>query len=170
MSVQPTGGTPTLRARPRARGTVRRVASAATTLAVVAALVLLGVHNGYPAQRPNLLFGAAWLSSTQVGQLTLLDGSSAEVVARVRTAPAGDKLDAVQEGATAYALDNLQERGVLFIGPGEQVYEGQVVAEHCRDNDLPIIVFNVQQAGHIQRAVRGEPVGTLICAGPIEVA
>ena len=105
MSVQPTGGTPTLRARPRARGTVRRVASAATTLAVVAALVLLGVHNGYPAQRPNLLFGAAWLSSTQVGQLTLLDGSSAEVVARVRTAPAGDKLDAVQEGATAYAVN-----------------------------------------------------------------
>jgi GTP-binding protein len=39
---------------------------------------------------------------------------------------------------TAYALDNLQERGVLFVGAGEQVYEGQVVAEHCRDNDLPV--------------------------------
>jgi uridylate kinase len=37
----------------------------------------------------------------------------------------------------------------------------------CRDNDLPIIVFNVQQAGHIQRAVRGEPVGTLVCAGSV---
>jgi GTP-binding protein len=39
---------------------------------------------------------------------------------------------------TAYALDNLQERGILFVGPGEQVYEGQIVAEHCRDNDLPV--------------------------------
>ncbi len=39
---------------------------------------------------------------------------------------------------TAYALDGLQERGVLFIGPGEQVYEGQIVAEHCRDNDVPV--------------------------------
>ncbi len=40
--------------------------------------------------------------------------------------------------STAYALDNLQERGNLFIGPGEQIYEGQIVAEHCRDNDLPV--------------------------------
>jgi GTP-binding protein len=40
--------------------------------------------------------------------------------------------------ATAYALENLQERGVLFVGAGEQVYEGQIVGEHCRDNDLPV--------------------------------
>ncbi len=39
---------------------------------------------------------------------------------------------------TAYALENLQERGTLFVGAGEQVYEGQIVAEHCRDNDLPV--------------------------------
>ena len=36
------------------------------------------------------------------------------------------------------ALDTLQERGNLFVGAGEQVYEGQIVAEHCRDNDLPV--------------------------------
>jgi GTP-binding protein len=42
--------------------------------------------------------------------------------------------------ATAYALDGLQDRGILFIGAGEQVYEGQVVGEHCRDNDLPVNV------------------------------
>jgi GTP-binding protein len=40
--------------------------------------------------------------------------------------------------ATPYALENLQERGSLFVGAGEQVYEGQVVGEHCRDNDLPV--------------------------------
>jgi GTP-binding protein len=39
---------------------------------------------------------------------------------------------------TAHALENLQERGVLFVGAGEQVYEGQIVGEHCRDNDLPV--------------------------------
>ncbi len=39
---------------------------------------------------------------------------------------------------TAFALDNLQLRGNLFIGAGEQVYEGQILAEHCRDNDLPV--------------------------------
>jgi len=42
--------------------------------------------------------------------------------------------------ATPYALDALQDRGSLFIGGGEQVYEGQVVGEHCRDNDLPVNV------------------------------
>ena len=42
--------------------------------------------------------------------------------------------------ATPYALENLQERGSLFVGAGEQVYEGQVVGEHCRDNDLPVNV------------------------------
>ncbi len=34
----------------------------------------------------------------------------------------------------------------------------------CRDNDLPIIVFDVDQGGNIQRAARGELIGTLICA------
>src|SRR5260370_31779451 len=40
--------------------------------------------------------------------------------------------------STAYAIDQLQERGAMFVGPGEQIYEGQIVAEHCRDNDLPV--------------------------------
>jgi GTP-binding protein len=40
--------------------------------------------------------------------------------------------------ATAYALENLQERAVLFIAAGEQVYEGQIIGENCRDNDLPV--------------------------------
>ena len=36
----------------------------------------------------------------------------------------------------AYALNDLQERGVLFVKPGEPCYEGQVVGEFCRDKDL----------------------------------
>src|SRR5262249_4730857 len=42
--------------------------------------------------------------------------------------------------ATPFALDNLQERGSLFIAGGEQVYEGQVGGEHSRHNDLPLNV------------------------------
>ncbi len=41
---------------------------------------------------------------------------------------------------TAFALDGLQDRGVLFCAAGDQVYEGQMVGEHCRDNDLPVNV------------------------------
>lgn len=37
----------------------------------------------------------------------------------------------------------------------------------CRDNALPIVVFNVQEDGNIQRAARGEDIGTLICSGTV---
>jgi GTP-binding protein len=54
--------------------------------------------------------------------------------------------------ATPFALDNLQERGILFIGGGEQVYEGQIVAEHCRDNDLPVNVCREKKLTNIRAA------------------
>ena len=40
--------------------------------------------------------------------------------------------------ATSYALDTIQMRGKLFIGPGEQVYEGMIVGENPRAEDLPV--------------------------------
>ncbi|OWK43719.1 translational GTPase TypA [Fimbriiglobus ruber] len=42
--------------------------------------------------------------------------------------------------ATAYAIESLQERGSLFVAPMEPVYAGQLVGEHCRDNDLTVNV------------------------------
>jgi GTP-binding protein len=51
---------------------------------------------------------------------------------------------------TAHALENLQERGSLFVGAGEQVYEGQVVGEHCRDNDLPVNVCREKKLTNIR--------------------
>jgi GTP-binding protein len=52
--------------------------------------------------------------------------------------------------STAYALENLQERGTLFIGAGEAVYEGQVVGEHCRDNDLPVNVCREKKLTNVR--------------------
>jgi GTP-binding protein len=43
---------------------------------------------------------------------------------------------------TAYAIDKLQDRGFFFIEPGDELYGGQVIGEHSRDNDL---VVNVQK-------------------------
>ncbi len=54
--------------------------------------------------------------------------------------------------ATAYALDNLQERGTLFVGASEMVYEGQIVGEHCRDNDLPVNVCREKKLTNIRSA------------------
>ncbi|MDI3254734.1 translational GTPase TypA [Pseudacidobacterium ailaaui] len=39
---------------------------------------------------------------------------------------------------TAYALDGLQDRGVLFVQPGVETYEGMIIGEHSRDNDLDV--------------------------------
>jgi len=52
--------------------------------------------------------------------------------------------------STAYALENLQERGTLFVGAGESVYEGQVVGEHCRDNDLPVNVCREKKLTNVR--------------------
>jgi GTP-binding protein len=38
----------------------------------------------------------------------------------------------------AFALFNLQERGKLFLKPGVDVYEGQIIGEHCRPSDLVV--------------------------------
>ncbi len=45
----------------------------------------------------------------------------------------------------AYALDKLQDRGIFFIGPGEEVYMGQVIGENSRDNDLVINVTRTKK-------------------------
>jgi len=54
--------------------------------------------------------------------------------------PAGVLISTETANATGYAIESLQERGDLFVGPMEAVYEGQVVGEHCRDNDLTVNV------------------------------
>jgi GTP-binding protein len=43
-----------------------------------------------------------------------------------------------QGTTTTYALDSLQDRGVLFVPDGVEVYEGMVIGEHSRDNDLDV--------------------------------
>jgi len=40
--------------------------------------------------------------------------------------------------ATAYSIFSLQERGIMFIQPGQEIYEGMVIGEHNRDNDLVV--------------------------------
>ena len=39
---------------------------------------------------------------------------------------------------TAYSIDKLQDRGIFFVEPGEEVYMGQVIGEHTRGNDLTV--------------------------------
>jgi GTP-binding protein len=54
--------------------------------------------------------------------------------------PSGALISDRNGATTAYALNGLQDRGVLFITAGIEVYEGMVIGEHSRDNDLDVNV------------------------------
>ena len=51
---------------------------------------------------------------------------------------------------TAYALDVLYNRGIFFVEPGERVYEGQVVGEHCKEKDIPVNVVKSKQLTNVR--------------------
>jgi GTP-binding protein len=57
---------------------------------------------------------------------------------------------------TAYALDALYDRGVFFVEPGDQVYEGQVVGEHCKEKDIPVNAVRTKQLTNIRAAGKDE--------------
>jgi GTP-binding protein len=60
--------------------------------------------------------------------------------------------------ALAYALFNLQERGRLFVSPGDEVYEGQVIGEHSRDNDLTVNPLKAKQLTNIRAAGKDDSI------------
>ena len=65
--------------------------------------------------------------------------------------------------STAYALGGLEDRGIMFIEPGVEVYEGMIVGEHSRDNDLAVNVVkgknltNVRASGSDHTVVLKRP-------------
>ncbi len=60
--------------------------------------------------------------------------------------------------ATAYDLWNLEERGVIMVLPGTEVYEGMIVGEHNRDNDLPVNVLKGKKLTNVRASGADEMV------------
>ncbi|HPX60122.1 MAG TPA: translational GTPase TypA, partial [Bacteroidales bacterium] len=54
--------------------------------------------------------------------------------------------------AVAYAIDKLQDRGNFFIAPMENVYEGQIVGQHIRQDDLVINVIKTKKMSNMRAA------------------
>jgi GTP-binding protein len=70
----------------------------------------------------------------------------------LRTRPTGS-LVADRRGRTAsFALFGLQERGTLFVGPGEEVYEGMIVGENARSEDIDVNAVKEKQQTNIRAA------------------
>ncbi|MCB9174073.1 MAG: translational GTPase TypA [Flavobacteriales bacterium] len=62
--------------------------------------------------------------------------------------------------ATAFAINRLQDRGRFFVDPGENLYKGQVIGEHTRDNDLEVNVIKGKQLTNMRAS--GSDEGTKI--------
>jgi GTP-binding protein len=60
--------------------------------------------------------------------------------------------------AVAYALYNLQDRGPMFIDPGTRVYQGMIVGEHTRGNDLELNVLKGKKLTNIRAAGKDDNV------------
>jgi GTP-binding protein len=64
-------------------------------------------------------------------------------------------LIAIEPGqVTSYAAEQLSDRGILFVKPGDDVYEGQIVGEHCKDNDLGVNVVRRKNLTNVRSATK----------------
>ena len=53
---------------------------------------------------------------------------------------------------TAYAIEQLTDRGVIFVEPGQRVYEGQIVGEHCKEGDIPVNIVRQKKLTNVRSA------------------
>jgi GTP-binding protein len=60
--------------------------------------------------------------------------------------------------AVAYALWNLEDRGKMFIAPGEKVYQGMIIGEHTRDNDLEVNPLKGKQLTNVRASGKDEAI------------
>src|SRR4029079_13852489 len=70
----------------------------------------------------------------------------------LRMRPTGSLVADRQGETAAVALVSLQERGTLFVGPGEDVYEGMIVGENARIEDLDVNAIKEKQQTNVRAA------------------
>ena len=58
--------------------------------------------------------------------------------------------------ATGYAIFNLQERGEIFVEPGQDVYEGMIVGENSRENDLNVNIVREKKLTNMRASTADE--------------
>ncbi len=63
-----------------------------------------------------------------------------------------------QGEAVAYAIFNLQDRGIMFVNPQQKVYDGMIVGEHNRDNDLEINILKAKQLSNMRASGKDEAI------------
>jgi GTP-binding protein len=74
----------------------------------------------------------------------------------LRTRPSGSLVADRRGLTTQFALLNLQERGVLFVGPGEEVYEGMIVGENARADDMDVNPTKEKKLSNVRQSTAEE--------------
>ena len=89
--------------------------------------------------RGLLGFKSEFMSDVKgMGALTYVFLEYGEFAGEMRQRRNGALVSTENCTTVAYALFNLQKRGRLFLEPGVRIYRGQIIGEHCRDNDLMV--------------------------------
>ncbi len=76
----------------------------------------------------------------------------------IRGRNTGVLISTTQGGAVPYALWNLEERGTIFISPGDMVYAGMIIGEHSRGNDLEVNPLKAKQLTNMRASGKDEAV------------
>jgi GTP-binding protein TypA/BipA len=76
----------------------------------------------------------------------------------LRTRPTGSLVADRRGVTTTFALLNLQERGSMFVGPGEEVYEGMIVGENARADDMDVNPTKEKQLTNMRKSTSEETV------------
>jgi GTP-binding protein len=74
----------------------------------------------------------------------------------IPTRPTGSLVADRSGKATGYAIFNLQERGEIFVTPGMELYEGQIVGENARENDLDVNIVKEKKLTNMRASTSDE--------------
>jgi GTP-binding protein len=74
----------------------------------------------------------------------------------LRTRPSGSLVADRKGPATGFALANLQERGAMFVGPGTEVYEGMIVGENARSDDMDVNICKEKKLTNMRQSTGDE--------------
>jgi GTP-binding protein len=77
-------------------------------------------------------------------------------VGELRTRPTGSLVADRAGSATSYAMFNLQERGSLFVEPGTEVYQGMIVGENSRSDDMDVNITKEKKLTNIRSSTAEE--------------
>ena len=105
---------------------------------------------GFQGEFMNLTRGTGLMSHVFDGYAPVEGRHSGAAQRRADLAEDGD--------AVAYALWKLQERGRMFVSPGDKLYEGMVIGIHSRDNDLVVNPIKGKQLTNVRASGKDEAI------------